>query len=371
MGSKPTIKDIAQLAGVSKTTVSRVLNQKPDVDPATRERILQIIAEQRFVPSVTAAGLAGGRSRVIGVLVPSLVWPFMPEIVQGVAEVVEQSAYEMVLYSLSPQTDRGAALERILDIRLIAGLVAVLPGQLAGRLEDLHLNGFPVVTLDDQGQPTSAPWVGADNRAGAYRAVRYLLDLGYRHIAHIKGPVDYQCSQDRYQGYCQALSEAGLALDPALVFQGDFEEQRGRAGAQALFALTERPDAIFAANDHTAWGVLEEALAVGLRVPGDVALVGFDDMPPSAHKRPPLTTVMQPFQAMGQRAAGLLLRLLEAPRHPAASTSLPTFLKSPLLASAPGGTEAGGTKDKPIRIVLETKLVIRASCGEQRVASVM
>src|SRR5260370_4064754 len=169
MASKLTIQDIARLAGVSKATVSRVLNQKPDVDPATRERILQIMDEQGFVPSVTAAGLAGGRPRMIGVLVPTLIWPFIPEIVQGVAEVVEQSAYEMVLYSISQHKDRSAALDRILNARLIAGLVAVIPGPAAEHLEHLHKHGFPVVIIDDQGLPNSAPWVGADNRIGAYQ----------------------------------------------------------------------------------------------------------------------------------------------------------------------------------------------------------
>ncbi len=361
MASKLTIQDIARLAGVSKATVSRVLNHKPDVDPATRERILQIMDEQSFVPSVTAAGLAGGRPRMIGVLVPSLVWPFIPEIVQGVAEVVEHSAYEMVLYSISHNKDRSAALDRILDARLIAGLVAVTPGQAAERLEHLHQQGFPVVTIDDQGLPNSAPWVGADNRTGAYQAVRHLIDLGYRRIAHIKGPASYQCSQERYQGYYQALLEAGLTPDPALVFQGDFELPTGRAGAQALFSLAERPTAIFAANDHMAWGVLEVAEDLGLRVPEDVALVGFDDMPTSAHKRPPLTTVVQPFHVMGQRAADLLLRLLESPRHLPAYAGTNPFLKSSLLSSA--------YTNEPMRILLETHLVIRESCGVQQLAS--
>src|SRR5215472_5509887 len=151
MAGKLTIQDIARLAGVSKATVSRVLNHKPDVDPTTRERILRIMQEQGFVPSITAAGLAGGRPRMIGVMVPSLIWPFIPEIVQGVAEIVENSPYELILSSISPNKDRLAALEHILDSRMVAGLVSVLPGQAAERLEHLHKQGFPVVTIDDQG----------------------------------------------------------------------------------------------------------------------------------------------------------------------------------------------------------------------------
>lgn len=249
MAGKLTIQDIARLAGVSKATVSRVLNHKPDVDPATRERILRIMDEQGFVPSITAAGLAGGRPRIIGVLVPSLIWPFIPEIVQGVAEFVERSSYELILYSLSYAShqysseangklvgERSAAVDRILDARLTAGLVAITPGPSVKHLTQLHEQGFPVVLIDDQGLPTSAPWVGADNRAGAYQAVRHLIGLGHRRIAHIKGPASYQCSQERYQGYCQALIEAGLTPDSSLVVQGDFEIPSGRAAAQMLFA---------------------------------------------------------------------------------------------------------------------------------------
>ncbi len=380
MAGKLTIQDIARLAGVSKATVSRVLNHKPDVDPTTRERILRIMDEQGFVPSVTAAGLAGGRPRIIGVLVPSLTWPFIPEIVQGVAEYVERSSYELILYSLSYTShlyanggngktlvERSGAVDRIVDARLTAGLVAITPGPSAKHLTQLHGQGFPVVLIDDQGLPASAPWVGADNRSGAYQAVRHLINLGHRRIAHIKGPANYQCSLERYQGYCQALTEAGITPDPSLVIQGDFEVPSGYAAAHILFSMSERPTAIFAANDHMAWGVLEVAEDLNLRVPEDVALVGFDDMMTSAHKRAPLTTVSQPFHQMGQRAAELLLGLLDSPRHIPSyqnSTSYHTssaYLKSSLPSPA---------YSEPIRILLETNLVVRESCGVQQMTPV-
>ena len=357
MAGKLTIQDIARLAGVSKATVSRVLNHKPDVDPTTRERIVRIMQEQGFVPSITAAGLAGGRPRIIGVLVPSLIWPFIPEIVQGVAEFVEHNSYELILYSLSHLRDRSAAVDRILDARLTAGLVAITPGPSAKHLTQVHEQGFPVVLIDDQGLPTSAPWVGADNRIGAYQAVHHLIRLGHRRIAHIKGPASYQCSQERYQGYCQALIESGLLPEPTLVVQGDFEVPSGRAAAHILFSHAERPTAIFAANDHMAWGVLEVSEDLGLRVPEDVALVGFDDMATSELKRPPLTTVSQPFHQMGRRAAELLLGLLESPRHIPLYANTPSFLKSSFLPSA---------YPEPMRILLETKLVVRESCGVQQ-----
>jgi LacI family transcriptional regulator len=167
-------------------------------------------------------------------------------------------------------------VDRILEARITAGLVAITPGLLAARLTQLHDQGFPVVLIDDQGLPTGVPWVGADNRSGAYQAVRHLITLGHRRIAHIKGPASYQCSQERYQGYCQALMESGLPLDAALVVQGDFEMMSGQVAAHTLLSRAERPTAIFAANDHMAWGVLEVAEEWGLRVPEEVAALPSD-----------------------------------------------------------------------------------------------
>jgi LacI family transcriptional regulator len=348
-----TINDIARLAGVSKATVSRVINQKPDVDPDTRARILRIMEEQGFTPSIAAAGLAGGRTRLIGVLIPSLTWPLMPEIMRGIGEIVEQSAYELVVYSVSHEQDRSAVIDRILSAKLNEGLLAVYPGQATAYLSELHNSGYPVVMLDDQVEPTgSTPWVGADNRTGAYLAVKHLLALGHRRIGHIKGRAGYLCSEDRYQGYCDALAEAGMPLDPELVVQGDFLVSGGAACARQLFALRERPSAIFAASDDMASGALGAAEDAGLRVPDDVALIGFDDTTPASFMRPALTTVRQPFFEMGKRATTLLLDAVNALRQP-----IPPSWHTAQRASA------------PVREFLPTRLVVRDSCGANRVAS--
>jgi len=349
MAGTVTINDIARLAGVSKATVSRVINQKPDVDPATRTRILRIMDEQGFVPSIAAAGLAGGRTRLIGVLVPSLTWPLMPHIMRGIGEIVEQSTYELVLYSISHERDRSAVIDRILAAKLTEGLLAVYPGQATAYLSELHASGYPVVMLDDQVIPTGeTAWVGADNRTGANAAVKHLLQLGHRRIGHIKGRIGYECSEDRYRGYCDALAEAGLAPDPALVAQGDFLVTGGEACARQLFALPERPTAIFAASDDMASGVLAAAAAAGLRVPEDVALVGFDDTAPAAFMRPSLTTIGQPFFEMGKRAATLLLDAVNAQRRP-----VPSW-------------HTAQRDSAPIREFLPTRLVVRESCGAAR-----
>jgi LacI family transcriptional regulator len=371
MTTRATIRDIARLAGVSTATVSRVLNQKPDVDSATRERIVRIMEEQGFMPSVAAAGLAGGRTGLIGMLVPSLTWAFMPAILGGVADIIEQTSYELVLYSLSHKRERSAVIDRIVTSKLIDGLLAVYPDGAARpgdvvredhrasqHLAGLNERGLAVVIIDDQGEHPQTPWVSPDNRQGAVEAVRYLAGLGHRRIAHITGPAHYLCARDRLDGYRGALLEAGLSFDPGLVVAGDFNSSGGRAAAATLLSRTSPPTAIFAANDGMAYGVLIAAEEHGVRVPQDVAVVGFDDSAPSAHTHPPLTTVQQPFFEMGQRAAETLLALVEAPRPSANGwpNSVAPFTQLAALS----------LKSKPTHIQLPTRLVVRESCGALR-----
>ena len=356
MPGRPTIDDIARLAGVKKSTVSRVLNNKPDVNPETRERILRIIDEQRFVPSMTAAGLASGRKPLIGMLIPSFTWPLIPELMRGVAEVLEQTSYELVLYSINDadlKRDRSEVINRVLATQLTAGLLAVFPGTATPDLTRLYHQGYPVVIVDDQLKQTT-PWVGVDNVMGAYTVVRHLTRLGHRRIAHIAGPKEYLASHDRYEGYRRALEEVGVTPDPQLVLEGDFLPPTGRACAMQLFQLPaeERPTAIFAATDQMAYGVLAAAEECGLDIPRDVALVGFDDDSPSSHVRPPLTTIRQPYYEMGAQGLRLLLSLLDAPQHTASARKTGAETEN-----------IGKESVNPVRILLPTSLVVRASCG--------
>ena len=225
--------------------------------------------------------------------------------------------------------------------------------------------------IDDQ-QVQVTPWVGADNTGGAYTAVRHLISLGHRRIAHIAGPSDYLVSHDRYNGYCQALLEAGIAPDPALVLEGDFLSPSGRACASKFFEhpSEKRPTAIFAASDEMAYGVLLAAEEYGLSIPGDVALVGFDDDAPSVHTRPALTTVRQPYFEMGQRGIELLLSILDTPGTLARSRGSSANTEETTRGANGGMGGAPLNDDQPIRIQLPTSLIVRESCGSHYRSSI-
>ncbi len=362
MQEKLTIQDIARLAKVSKATVSRVLNDNPSVTPALAERVMRIVQEHHFVPNVTATGLAGGRTGLIGVLAPPLTWPAVPEIMHGIAQSIESTSYEIVLYSIGFERNHFDVLDHILSMRMVAGLLAIFPGELSHHLTHRFQQGLPLVMIDDQENPITTPWVGVNNFVSAYEGIRYLLDLGHKRIAHISGPQNYHCAVERYQGYCQALQDANIPIDPLLLQQGTFEPISGRQCAMALFSQDRSvwPTAIFAANDQMAYGVLEVAAQQDIRVPEEVSVIGFDDNILSAHVRPPLTTVRQPFSEMGRKAVEVLLTMID-PLHSADKRQHRHFLPG-----KSGHAPAYAMPDNPLRVQLPTHLVIRASSGAPR-----
>jgi len=329
--------------------------------PPSYARVRQII--QGFVPSITASGLAGGRNRLIGMLIPSLTWPLIPDLLRGIAEAVENTPYELVLYSIKDEDlerDRSEVINRLLATQLTAGLLAVFPGQVSQQLTRLYQQSFPVVIIDDQMEQTT-PWVGTDNTAGAYMAVRHLIKLGHRRIAHIQGPHEYLASHDRYNGYRQALLEEGITPDPELVLEGDFMPPSGRSCANRLFELPpeKQPTAIFAATDQMAYGVLSAAEVHGISIPRDIALVGFDDDAPSAHVRPALSTIRQPVYEMGKSGMELLLSMVSSQQGSTDEVRYPART-----GHGTDGASAVNTQPlQPTRILLPTSLVVRESCG--------
>ncbi|HEX7733833.1 MAG TPA: substrate-binding domain-containing protein [Ktedonobacteraceae bacterium] len=301
------------------------------------------------------------RLTTISVLIPSWVWHICPDLTSGLVDAVGEHEYDISLYSLNdeddPRNDNALLIERFLATPQIAGLVAVFPGaDLSTKLTQLARQGFPVVIIDDQ-EVQVLPSIGVDNATGAYLATRHLLQLGHRRIAHIKGPAKYLVSYARYQGYCRALIEAGLLPDPALILEGDFLPPSGRTRANQLLALPveKRPTAIFSASDQMAYGVLAAAEERGLTIPGDLALVSFDDDYPSAYTHPPLTTVRQPYFAMGQQAIALLFSLLSASTTPAETQTTEQEQASAPAKDAP--------YTHPLQVQLQPSLIVRQSCG--------
>ncbi|HEY7413698.1 MAG TPA: LacI family DNA-binding transcriptional regulator [Ktedonobacteraceae bacterium] len=307
MARKLTIRDIAHLAGVSKSTVSRVLNNSANVDPLTRERIRRVIAERDFVPDGTALQLARGDRRLIGMLLPAL-WSFMTEIIQGVASVVEESGYEIILYSSSGHKDFRSVVDRVLTTNLTAGLLASIHTHSPQHLVTLFRRGLPVVMINMTAVRLDVPWVSVDNAGGTHMATRHLLSLGHERIAFLFPCPDLPCFHDRYHGYCQALWEAGIEPNPMLAFYDDGSIVKCLHEIQAM---SDPPTAIVVGNDYLAYSVIVELEKLGWRVPEDMAIVGFDDITPPFQSRIALTTVRQPFYEIGQCAAEMLLSLLD------------------------------------------------------------
>ncbi len=326
VSSNVTIVDVAREAGVSYTTVSRVINDEAHVRPDKRERVLGAMARLGFTINQHARSLRGGRSNTIGLLVRDLGTGYIGEIVRGIDAELADAQYDVMLYTTHRRKSKEAAYVATLTRGLADGLLITLPRDPAAYLESLRQRHFPYVLIDHQGIDDRGPAVGATNELGARAAVEHLIALGHRRIGFIKGSPDLGCSRDRLAGYRAALADVGLPYDPDLVRDGDFNQPRGYEAANELLRLADPPTAIFASNDVSAFGVMEAVRDHGKRIPDDVSIVGFDDIPQAAQVNPPLTTVRQPLEQMGRQAARMLLEIMEDPERPVGRLELPTEL---------------------------------------------
>ncbi|HEX6477390.1 MAG TPA: LacI family DNA-binding transcriptional regulator [Ktedonobacteraceae bacterium] len=305
-----TISEIAAQAGVSIPTVSRVLNNRPDVAPETRERVEQVIKESGFIRS-RVRNVLKESSGIVDMLVPDLTNLYSVEIVRGVEEVLERTELRLAL-SLShdalPFEQRWLA--KVIDGATDGAILVLAHGQ-SNRLDMLLRNKIPFVVVDHRGElGPDVPSVGATNWLGGRLATEHLLSLGHRRIAIISGDTTLPCSRDRIAGYRAALEDAGIPVDPALVRPGRFAQQTGYEQTIALLDLPEPPTAIFAGSDAQAMGVYAALRAHGLSVPEAMSVVGFDDVPIASIVTPALTTVRQPLVEMGRVATTMLLRLI-------------------------------------------------------------
>lgn len=318
---KITIQDIADQANVSISTVSRVLSGNAKVSADKRRTVLRVVEELNYRPNVFARGLASGQSLTIGILTQNIGSPFYDAIMRGIIAGLEGSNYSPIFgdgqWRLAVEQ---RVLQTLLD-RSVDGIIVVggnLPGATLAQIEE----EVPVIVVARDLPELAGRCIFIDNFQAAYSATRYLIDCGHQRIAHLAGVGEHQDATRRRQGYTQALADVGIAINPALIFEGNFRQQSGLLAVEALLTRGQTFSAIFAANDQMAFGARLALFRKGIRVPDDVSLIGFDDQDGSAYMTPPLTTIRQPAEEMGQAAGRAVLQALrgqpfDAPRFPA------------------------------------------------------
>lgn len=307
---RPTIYDVARLAGVSTATVSRALNDSGKIAPATRRAIEAAVEQLGYRPNTIARSLVTKATQTIALLLPDISNPFYASLVSGIQQHALKSGNTMLLCMTegnAEQEEQYLSLLRAkqVDGALVDGLV-LPPERIARFVED----GFPIVCLDRDVDSPSVPLVQVDNRLGARLAIDHLLSLGHRRIAHVTGAPS-RIAEERLAGYGESLASVGLAVDRNLVARGGFTEEGGYTATKLLLESGLEPTAVFAANDLSALGAITAIAAAGLLVPADVSVVGFDDLRLAAFTSPPLTTVQQPAVEIGEHAAQLLLDLIQ------------------------------------------------------------
>ena len=307
-----SIKDIARAADVSHSTVSRALADSPLVSAGTKERIQCLAKEMGYSPDSRARSLVTGHTLTIGLVVTTINDPFIVEIVQSIETTARDHDYSIILATSNSDPERELAAVEMLQSKRVDSVIVT--SSRVGALYQEHLErlGVPVVLLNSHGQQRGAYTfsINVDNPHGARLATEHLIELGHRRIAYVAGAVVLSPDQGRRTGYQQALEKAGIAHDPALVVSGTGRAGGGERALAALRRLPELPSAVFCYNDMTAIGLLRAARAAGMSVPGDLAVVGFDDIPFASFVYPSLTTISQPKAEMGKRAVKMALSLM-------------------------------------------------------------
>ena len=318
-----TITDVAREAGVSVATVSKVINERYGVAAATGAKVRAVIETLGYESSLVARSLRSHHTNVIGILVADFE-PFSAELLKGAAQAIRGAGYELLAYSAGGAAEELVGWERRylsrLSGTLIDGAVLVTPTVVDAQY------GTPVVAVDPHTGRSGMPTVDSDNLKGAMVATEHLLSLGHRRIGFLGGRPDLESARLREEGYRAALTAAGIAIDPELIRVGGYRPESAEEPAHALLTLPVRPTAVFAANDLSAIRTMQVAQRLGLDVPADVSVIGFDNVPESVLASPPLTTIAQPIQEMGRHAVRMLLELLAGRELDMTHVTLPTEL---------------------------------------------
>lgn len=333
---RATITEVAKRAAVSIATVSRVLSGNADVTPALATRVRRAARALDYQPNRLARSLRSQKSRSIGVVIPDIQNPFFTSVVRGIEEVLQAADHTLLLGNSDEIPGREELYLSTLRAEGVAGLLFVPINSTPKSYTQLARGDVPIVAVDRMPLGMNVDLVTVDNARGAHDAVTHLARLGHRRIALVGGPAQHSTARERHHGYLTALAEAGLRPHKRLVRDGNFREDGGYWAMRALLDEREPATAAFVANNLMTMGALRAIHQAGLRIPTDIALVGFDDMPWATSLEPPLTAVAQPAREIGAVAAQLLLSRMREPGRP------------------------------PQRIELPTQLVVRASCGTPR-----
>ncbi len=325
---KLTLEDIGRLAGVSRSTVSRVINDETSVSPKVRSRVQAVIRSTGYTPNVAARSLVSRRSGVIGLVIPSRVHnlfqdPYFPRLIQGISAESNQSGTTLSLFLFQSEAEEAELYPRVVTSGFLDGVIITATRMGDPLLARIAVGEIPVVMI---GRPDvdGVSYVDADNWGGARQAAIHLAGCGHRRIGLIGAPTSTTAGTDRFGGFVEGLAECGLALDPALRAEGDYSEASGYSAMQRL--IPAGPEAVFVASDTMAMGALRALQDADLDVPGDVAVVGFDGLPASDRSTPPLTTLRQPVAETGARAVQLLNERIANPDAEATTEIMPVEL---------------------------------------------
>jgi DNA-binding LacI/PurR family transcriptional regulator len=317
-----TVKDIANKLKLHYTTVSKALRGHPDISAATKSRVLSVAKELDYHPNSIAKSLKKQETSTLGVIVPSIKNDFFSAVISGIEEVAYGQGFNTVVCQSNEDSSREAIHIRTLISNRVSGvLVSVAQTTASGaHFRALHKQGIPLVFFDRVCEDVEADKVVVDDYDGATQAVRHLIQSGYKRIAHLAGPKNTSIGRDRCRGYRDELERNEIAIDPEMIIYGGLEEDNGVAALRELLLLGRMPEAIFAVNDPVALGAYKEIKRNGMKIPRDVALVGFGNNTLSSYLDPPLTTVSQFPYEIGKAAASLLLRRIKNPRGEMAPT---------------------------------------------------
>ncbi|NQT97026.1 MAG: LacI family DNA-binding transcriptional regulator [Candidatus Marinimicrobia bacterium] len=310
-----TIKDVAKSAGVSIATVSRVLNGSANVKQATRDAIQRTIQELNYMPNALARGLQKKQSKTIGVLFPDATSYYFAEIIRGINTCIQQAGYRIVVSSAHDAADEANVFLSLWKSQQVSGMIVMMPSTHNATIFNSTQRSIPLILLNTAITDGADITITIDNYQGAKEITKHLIEHGHQAIGFIHGAPNNHDSEERYRGYQDALNEGNLTRSSHLEFHGNFTENSGYRAVISLLNQSEKPTAIFAANDAMAIGAVEAARQLSLQVPQDIAIVGFDDISTARYINPPLTTMNVPVLEIGEMAGNHLIRLLEDNRQ--------------------------------------------------------